>query len=161
MVKDVTFAALLEAVAEDLQSLFAGYTLVNSAGEEQTLHIYQQDLPVRDYEEDVQEPPPEPYIIVRLRSGGVAEEQEPQKLEILLLICVFDEDKNRQGYRDAMRILFEIYRHYAACNLLGRRWLVRYPINWTMQDEDTHPYYFAALSFNVEAPAIRKELPEC
>ena len=34
------------------------------------------------------------------------------------------------------------------------------PIRWATQEEDTHPYYFAAVGLPFYAPAIFKEVPE-
>ena len=38
---------LLDAMVKDLQALFEGYTLKNSAGVELPVRIYPQDLPIR------------------------------------------------------------------------------------------------------------------
>lgn len=41
----------------------------------------------------------------------------------------------------------------------GGPWSVKYPIKWVTQQEDTHPYYFGAMSLKFEAPAVRQEVP--
>lgn len=74
--------------------------------------------------------------------------------------CVYDPDPGRQGYRDALHIINKIYHHYSACAVIGNRWEVLYPMEWTTQEEDTHPYYFTAMSLRIQAPAVHKEVPE-
>lgn len=68
--------------------------------------------------------------------------------------------RGAQGYRDALHIINKIYHHYSACAVIGNRWEVLYPMEWTTQEEDTHPYYFTAMSLRIQAPAVHKEVPE-
>ena len=156
---------LQDALAEDLRRLFAGETLKSSTGAERHIQVYAQDLPVRagaDIEED-REPPedvPEPYIIVRLPGGELPAQDGRQKVEAVLVICVCDEDPNRQGFWDALHIVNTILTHYAANGIVARRYEAQYPIKWAAQEEDTHPYYFAAMALTFDAPAIFKEVPE-
>lgn len=77
--------------------------------------------------------------------------------------------QNRQGYRDVLHIIQEIYGRYAknpmvrikpdSGNAVGGPWSIVYPIKWVTQQDDTHPYYFGAMSLKFEAPAVRQEVP--
>mgnify|MGYP001530422173 FL=1 len=85
------------------------------------------------------------------------------------MVCTYDRNPNRQGYRDVLHIIQEIYGRYAKNPLVrikadsggarGGPWSVKYPIKWVTQQEDTHPYYFGAMSLKFEAPAVRQEVP--
>ena len=175
---------LQDAMVADLEQLFEGETLKNSAGVERRIRVYPQDVPIRagsDIEEDPepvedmeaeqpesQEPPegtepedvPEPYVIVRLPGGELPAQDERQTVEAVLVVCVCDPDPNRQGFRDALHIVNKILTHYGENTIVGRRYEVQYPIKWVTQEEDTHPYYFAAMALKLYAPAIFKEVPE-
>lgn len=153
---------LLDAVVDDLKSVFANDTLTNSQGVKRTVQVYRQDLPFREGtdEEPDEEAPPEPYVLVRLCQGELPAPDTRQKVNVVLTICVMDEDPNRQGYRDALHIVNSILIHYGANNIVGRRYEVQYPIKWATQEDDTHPYYFAAMALPFEAPAIFKEVPK-
>ena len=176
---------LQDAVVADLEQLFQGETLKNSAGEERRIRVYPQDLPIRagadiepdpePVEEDLeaeqpedQEPPeetepedvPEPYVIVRLPGGELPAQDERQTVEAVLVVCVCDPDPNRQGFRDALHIVNTILTHYGENGIVGKRYEVQYPIKWVTQEEDTHPYYFAGMALKLAAPAIFKEVPE-
>lgn len=176
---------LQDAVVADLEQLFKGETLKNSAGVEREIRVFPQDLPIRaeadiepepdPVEEDPeaeqledQEPAeetepedvPEPYVIVRLPGGELPAQNERQEVEAVLVVCVCDPDPSRQGFRDALHIVNKILTHYAGNNIVARRYEVQYPIKWVTQEEDTHPYYFAAMALKLSAPAIFKEVPE-
>ena len=183
---------LQDAVVADLEQLFQGETLKNSAGVERQIRVYPQDVPIRagaDTEEDQepvedlepvedadpeteqpedQEPPeetepedvPEPYVIVRLPGGELPAQDTRQQVEVILVVCVYDPDPGRQGFRDALHIVNTIMTHYGKNGIVGRRYEVQYPIKWVTQEEDTHPYYFAGVALNLAAPVIFKEVPE-
>ena len=133
---------LQDAIVEDLKQLFSHYTLTNSLGVERAVKIVPQGLPIRegDDEETDAEAPPEPYVAVKLSDGEVTAQDARQTVNVVMVICVCDPDPNRQGYRDALHIVNEIVR--------------------ATQEEDTHPYYFAAVGLPFYAPAIFKEVPE-
>lgn len=181
---------LQDAMVEDLRQLFKGETLKNSAGVECQIQVFPQDLPIRagsdiepepdpveepdleadpledgpveDAEPEQTEPEdvPEPYVIVRLPGGELPAQDERQTVEAILVVCVCDPDPNRQGFRDALHIVNTILTHYAENGIVARRYEVQYPIKWVTQEEDTHPYYFAAMALKLSAPAIFKEVPE-
>lgn len=175
---------LQDAMVADLEQLFKGETLKNSAGVEREIRVFPQDLPIRagaDIEPEpdpVEEAPeaeqldgqpgeepkpedvPEAYVIVRVPGGELPAQDERQQVEIILVVCVYDPDPNRQGFRDALHIVNAIMTHYGENGIVGKRYEVQYPIKWVTQEEDTHPYYFAAMALKISAPAIFKEVPE-
>lgn len=175
---------LQDAMVADLGQLFKGETLKNSAGVEREIRVFPQDLPIRagaDIEPEpdpVEEDPeaeqldgqpeegpkpedvPEAYVIVRVPGGELPAQDERQQVEIILVVCVYDPDPNRQGFRDALHIVNAIITHYGENGIVGKRYEVQYPIKWVTQEEDTHPYYFAAMALKISAPAIFKEVPE-
>lgn len=153
---------LQDAIVEDLKQLFSHYTLTNSLGVERAVKIVPQGLPIRegDDEETDAEAPPEPYVAVKLSDGEVTAKDTRQTVNVVMVICVCDPDPNRQGYRDALHIVNEIVRHYERDGIVANRYEAQHPIRWATQEEDTHPYYFAAVGLPFYAPAIFKEVPE-
>lgn len=171
---------LQDAVVADLEQLFRGENLKNSAGVERRIRVYPQDLPIRagadiepepePVEEDAPEDQPteetepedvpEPYVIVRVPGGELPDQDARQQVEVILVVCVCDPDPGRQGFRDALHIVNTIMTHYGKNGIVGRRYEVQYPIKWVTQEEDTHPYYFAGMALKLAAPAIFKEVPE-
>lgn len=158
----MTQVFLLDALVEDLQRLFKHYVLKNSLGVERTVRVYMQDLPIREGDDEDSDPeaPQEPYIVVRLQKGELSGSGVRQTVGAVLLVCVFDEDRGRQGYRDALHIVNEIMLHYGKNGVVGRRYELQYPIEWAMQDDDTHPYYFAGVGLHFGTPAIFREVAE-
>lgn len=156
----------------DLADLFEGQTFTSSAGDKRPIRVYPQDLPIiegNDETEDRTEEIPEPYIIVRTNEGNIPDANSAQEVDLILVICVYDNNPNRQGYRDVLHIIQEIYGRYAKNPLVrikpdsggaaGGPYAIKFPIKWVTQQDDTHPYYFGAMSLKFEAPAVRQEVP--
>ena len=150
----MTQISLQDAVVGDLKVLFIHSRLKNSRGIEREVAVYPQDVPIKQ-DEDVQ--PPEAYVSVRLMGGTITGDEEPQEVDLVLLICVYDENPDRQGYRDALHIQNEIYRHFAVNGIVGKKYQLVYPIRWESQGEDTHPFYFVGIALKFEIPSISKE----
>lgn len=157
----MTQESLLDALTENLAELFRHNRLKDSAGVERTVGVYPQDLPFREGQDEAEEDEsPEPYIIVRLPSGELPEAGALQTMEAVLVICVQDPSPDRQGFRDALHIVNTILHHFGGNGVVDGRYILQYPIKWASQEEDTHPYYFAAMALRFEGPAIFKEVPE-
>lgn len=169
---------LQDAMIADLKQLFSRETLKNSAGVERRIQVFPQDLPIRagadiepepypeedtgpeQFEPQPPEDVPEPYVIVRIPGGELPDQDTRQQIEVVLVVCVYDPDPNRQGFRDALHIVNTILTHYGQNAIVAKRYEVQYPIKWVTQEEDTHPYYFAGMALKLTAPAIFKEVPE-
>lgn len=165
--------ALQTEVKEDLEALFAGTFLkappkvptdrpaYQLDGPEQEpseeiprtapISIFEQVLPIRDSAgED-----PFDYIIVRLDTGGVDNPRDPHKVNIILLIGVYDDDKLNQGHKTVMEIIERIQDHYEQQpTLAGGTFQFTDPFHWALQDEPSFPYFYGAcnLAFHTYAP---------
>lgn len=160
---------LQEALVEDLLQLFDGETFASSTGEARPLRVYPQETPPMEGwdETDRQEDAPEPYIIVRLQEGSIADPDSPQVVSVILVICLYDAGDQRQGHRDILHVIARIVERYGENRVVrpsadltgGSPFTAQYPIKWALQEDDTRPYYFGGVSLNFEASAIRQEVP--
>lgn len=163
--------ALQTAIREDLGNLFSGVpykTPPRSAGNRPAFHsdgpetlpdeetpgsgticVFEQNLPIR--ESGVTEDP-FPYIIVRLDTGGIDSPADPHKVNVILLIGVYDDDKQNQGHKAVLEIIENIQTHYEKFpTLCGGNFQFTDPFQWALQDEPSYPYFYGAcnLSFHL------------
>ena len=163
---------LQDALAEELERIFEGFLLRDPQGELSKIHIFCQGLPIPGVTEQIDIPveqlenglaqeitreDPYPYIIVRIDEGEITDEASAQTVNTLLLAGVYDDRYDRQGAKDILNIIAKIYERFAKMPVLGGKYTVQYPIQWTLQDEDTYPYYFGGMSIKWETAAIRRE----
>lgn len=163
------FAA--DALAADLEELFAGQLFRSSAGGERAIRVHVNDLPVRTgNDEDRSQDAPEPYIIVRSGEGTIPEGDAAQEVQIVLVVALYDDRPDRQGYRDLLHIIQEIAARYCknpvirirpgSAGARGGPYTVKKPIQWAIwNDSKAHPYYLGAVEFQLEIPTICPEVP--
>lgn len=117
----------------------------------EALSVHEQDLPIRDEGAD----DPFPYIIVRLSKGGIATPVDPHKVDLFLLIGVYDNDKRNIGHKTVLEIIETIQKHYEKYpTLSGGAFQFTDPFTWVLQDEPSYPYFYGGcnLAFNLAAP---------
>ena len=162
------FAA--DALAADLEDLFAGQLYRSSAGEKRAIRVHVNDLPVpTGNDEDRSQDAPEPYMIVQIGEGTIPEGDAAQEVQIILVICLYDDRPDRQGYRDVLHIIYEITARYCknpvvrirpgSAGARGGPYTVRKPIGWSVQNQPTTPYYYGIVEFSLEIPNICPEVP--
>ena len=90
-----------------------------------------------------------------------ADPDSPQVVNVTLTICCYDEGNDREGYRDVENIKEDVVQWLCRCPHFGDAFTVllghEHYIEWAEQMDDTWPYYFGALSFDVTIPAMVPE----
>lgn len=148
-----------DALIEKLEELFGG-KLYNGQEGRKPLKIFKQDLPIpedRDDDCDTDEANA-PYIVVRMSGGEIADDNEPQTVEFGLVICCYDKGKEREGYQDVANIKEDIVQWVCSAPYFGGAFTVLKPIAWAMQQDDTYPYYFGAVTLICTAPALTQDM---
>ena len=161
------FAA--DALAADLEDLLAGQLFRSSAGEKRPIRVHVNDLPVpTGNDEDRSQDAQEPYIIARITEGTIPAGAAAPEVQIVLVICLYDDRPDRQGYRDVLHIIHEIIGRYCknpvirirpgSAGARGGPYTVRKPIGWSVQNQPTTPYYYGIVEFTLEIPTICPEV---
>jgi hypothetical protein len=147
-----------DALIETLEELFVGKKY-NGQQSRKELKIFKQDLPVpEDYDADVDtDAAAAPYIVVRMTGGEIKNDDGPQAVEFSLIMCAYDEGKEREGYQDVANIKEDIVQRLCTKPYFGGAFTVLKPIVWAMQQDDTYPYYFGACSLTCTAPAMTQD----
>ena len=97
------------------------------------------------------------YIVVRMTGGEIKNDDGPQAVEFSLIVCAYDEGKEREGYQDVANIKEDIVQRLCTKPYFGGAFTVLKPIVWAMQQDDTYPYYFGACSLTCTAPAMTQD----
>lgn len=119
------------------------------------LRIFAQDVPINETDDDFD---PAPYIIVRLKSGdddGSAD--GVNVVQVIFIICIWDEDNDSQGYRDVLDIIQKIYIRFHKEPMLNNQFMYAGNYHWALQEDNYWPYFFGACTLNFNIPSIRRE----
>lgn len=175
-----TPAAMQDAMIEEMRTLFKGKKYngqpVYKLNEDGTrmldekkkpiidytlkqLNVYRQDLPIPEQDDDDVDTAAAvaPWIIVRQTSTRIEGITEPQHVNLALMICAYDEGREREGFRDVQNIIEVIMQHFSKGNTFGPAFTVLHPLQSAMQEDDTSPYYFGAVNLVVTTPAVTRD----
>ena len=119
------------------------------------LRIFAQDVPINETDDDFD---PAPYVIVRAKSGdddGTAD--GVNTVQIILIIAIWDDDNDSQGYRDVLDIIQKIYIRFHKEPMLNNQFMYAGNFHWALQEDNYWPYFFGACTLNFNIPSIRRE----
>lgn len=147
-----------DALCEMLRELFEGKKYNGQEGRK-PLRVYKQDLPIpegndADVDTDAAEAP---YIVVRMTGGEIPDEKSTQTVEFSLIICTYDTGADRAGFQDITNIREDIVQRACTRPWFGGAFTIKKPIAWAMQQDDTAPYYYGAVTLNCTAPALTQD----
>lgn len=149
-----------EALMEMLQELFKDRKFEGQTGRK-PLRIYKQTLPsATENDEDVDtNNAPSPYIIVRMTAGAVANDNDPQTIDMQLEICTYDDSGKHKGYEEVVNIKETIIQAVCTRPYFGGCFTILKPIAWALQTEidETMPYYYAGVLLTCTAPAMTQD----
>lgn len=154
-----TLADLEECLAAEFKSLFTGRTYMNSIDHSVPLKTFVHSLPVKqgDDEAPTDADVPEPYIVSEVTGGKKQNEDSAHVVTVAAIICVCDDNTARNGHKDILAIIEKVLERFGKNPLLAGRFILQHPLEWTLSDEDTYPYYYGGLLMNFEVPAFEKE----
>ena len=157
-----TATMMQDALCNELEQLFAGKSFTGQKGRK-ALKVFKQNLPIDNGVDDDTDTnaAASPYIVVLMEGGKITDPDSPQVVNVTLTICCYDEGNDREGYRDVENIKEDVVQWLCRCPHFGDAFTVllghEHHIEWAEQMDDTWPYYFGALSFDVTIPAMVPE----
>ena len=152
-----TTAMMQDALCDELRNLFDGRKF-NGQGGLKALKVFRQNLPIdTGLDEDTDtDAAASPYIVVLLEGGKIYNPKDAKVVSTTLTVCCYDEGNERDGFRDVQNILEAIEQHFCVKPFFGGAFTVlkghEHYFEDALQMDDTWPYYFGALSFDVSVP---------
>lgn len=150
---------LQDALCADMKKLFQGFLLRDAGGDLTNLKVYAQDLPETETDDET-DTDPAPYCIVKIVDGTAG--MNRNSVRVVLVFCVRDAARDRQGHKDVLTLIFRVYERFAKNPYIGNFY---FPVDddsafeWAIQDEDTYPYNIGACKLMFNGPSIQKEYP--
>lgn len=98
-----------------------------------------------------------PWCIVKLINGEVLGINEPQSLNVAICFGIFNDDVRNQGHMEIMNLFQRVYSRFAVDPLLDKQYTCVGEFEWALQEEDTYPYFFGAISAKFKMAGYRRE----
>ncbi len=165
---------LQKALAEEIEEITKDmpFRRYGEEGDGFRIKSFLQDLPIpktseshgefEDENADEAGVFPFPWAIVKLDTGFAAGPSERHRVNVIVVVGVYDDATDRSGYKGVMIALERIMERFSVRPLLaGKFTAVQLDNNnmfrWSLQDEDTYPYYYGALEMAFEMMGTIRE----
>lgn len=151
----MTTNILQDEFCKELERLFENTTFKSPSGEKK-IKAYGQCVPL-NHGNDEDEEEAQPYIVVKLVDGNT--EIAQGECNILLLISIYDDNSNMQGHKTLLNIINDIQQRFIENPVLGKYFIAKPKITWTLQEEDTEetwPYFYGGMYLSFEMPGINR-----
>jgi len=112
---------------------------------------YKQSLPVFLSDEDDMDTV-FPYYIVRMQNGKLTGDDGPWTITVAVVFGIYDSDEETNGHEAILGMIQRVIDYFYTYPLLGNFRAQADGMEWQLQDEDTFPYYFGAVSLKFDAP---------
>ena len=100
------------------------------------LHVYKQDLPLKEDEDALDM---KNYIVVMI--GDQKSDEEEWNVEMHFSICIEDRDEDRSGNTNILYLMNEIYMHFIKKGIVGRHCRMEKAAHKVLNLEAMYPYY--------------------
>lgn len=141
------------SLKKEIGVILEGMHLTDDSGNEVAFHGYEQQLPkLTEDEDDISQF--FPYYIVQVFSGKTKEDDDPWKISAVIQLGVRDKGTESQGHIQLLSAIEKITNRFSDRPLLDNAFRADPDMEFEVLDEDTYPYYFAAVSINFEVPRI-------
>lgn len=165
---------LQEALEEDIREMLDGnlFKNPNSGGDAYIpVSVYGQNLPLPvaeseaqdgvniDYADDMASDPVYncPWCLVKIDSGTAKGAFGTQEVVVAVCYGIFNDDRQNDGHKDILNLIQKTYERYAKKPVLRKGYRCKQDFEWSVQREDTYPYYFGAISMTFEITGIDLE----
>lgn len=110
------------------------------------VNIFTQYIPASSYESKDEE---FPYILLRSVDGNspIGSSETDPDTKVMIMIGIWDDDLNYQGYRDVLSIINKITTQFAQ-NLRVEGFEIKDSMKWAVNDDDYFPFFFGAIETN-------------
>lgn len=163
MTAGLTARAAHDAMIAELEKLFDGMTFTSPVSDDpdypaagqRALNVYGQMMPIQTVDDEIVDTIESlaPAIQVRIDSGTVKGPEKQQQVTLAIVICTWDNDTEREGIVEVYNIIQRIMTRFMSDPVFGA-FEAQYPMDWAIQQEETPPYYYGAVSIPVALPIV-------
>lgn len=161
------------ALEEEIRKITSGMTFKQPLSEERAhLSVFGQSLPIPEkkksenkYEESIayEEEESEEYVfkcpwcVVRIIKGSIEGPNADVSVLMGVEFGIFDDDLNNQGSDDINNLIWKVYERFSKDPLLANQYTCECNFDFALQEEETYPYFFGAITMNFTYPGIQRE----
>ena len=162
----MTVYQLLKDLAEEIEAVLADMIFKDPKGKMEHMRAFPQALPKREQnvkigdllpDEGEDDEDPYPYCVVRAESGNMG--VGAQKVKILLIFGIFDDDIQNQGQTELLNVIHRVTERFIKNPVLKDRYRLDLDAGmyWILDDEDRFPYFAGGVGMTWDTFFVEKE----
>ena len=114
--------------------------------EGQQMKVFEHDLPLSsDFDDDDETDLFFPCCIVRACGGDIKSASEPQLTTVEIIVAVKDKALDMSGHKNLFITINRIRDYFLANGGIRGKHRLVYPVKWTINNENTFPYFVGHL----------------
>lgn len=168
-----------EALAEEIRGITKGMMFCQPKSKEQIpLQVHTQALPIPEKKKDFTEIEGMsmmtgsieytesneeeavfdcPWCLVKMDGGKVPGINQRQEVSVAVCFGIFDDSPENKGHQAVLNLIQKTYERFAKNPLLNGQYTCQGSFEWALQEEDTFPYFFGAISMQFSFCGFRRE----
>lgn len=169
-----------EALAEEIRNITKGMLFCNPKSKENVpLQVYPQSLPFPEKKKDFSENISAisaildsieytgseeeeavfnfPWCLVKMDGGKISGVNQRQEISVAVCFGIFDDSPENKGHQTVLNLIQKTYERFAKNPLLQGQYTCQGNFEWALQEEDTFPYFFGAISMQFSFWGFRRE----
>lgn len=151
---------LMDALANELSNLFKDFEYKFEGEGIRKMQVFKHNLPVSKEEDS---PEPFPFLLIRLPEGEIM--LGSNIVKVMIIIGIYDPNENMQGTQDVLSAIELIRQDFGRTTTLNGKYSLiysdKYPIRWSIPDEDTYPYFYGGMELYFRLPRTEREDRYC
>ena len=117
---------------------------------------YQDSIDYEDQEEDAVLKCP--WAVVKIGGGEIKGSNGEQMVKTAISFGIYNQSEENKGHEEVMNLIQRVYERFAKDPILDRQYIHKGDFEWALQEEDTYPYFFGAISMTFSFSGFRREI---
>lgn len=98
-----------------------------------------------------------PWCLVKIDGGSIPGINQRQEIRAAVCFGIFDDSPENKGHQTVLNLIQKTYERFAKDPLLRGQYTCQGSFEWALQEEDTFPYFFGAISMQFSFWGFRRE----
>ena len=98
-----------------------------------------------------------PWCLIKLDGGIVKGIGAVQEVGVAICFGIYNPSPQNQGHMEILNLIQRVYQRFAVNDSLAEKYFCQGNFEWALQDEDTYPYFFGAISTSFTMEGFQRE----